>query len=107
MWWAEWPAGQPHPVLLLSWDAHATWRDRVTVAEISRTVRDLDAEVRLGPDDGMPDYCVANLDNLAPLPKSALAKRICVLSRVRMGEVEIALHLSLGMAVPCTVGADS
>jgi mRNA interferase MazF len=107
VWWAVWPAGQRHPVLLLSWDAHATWRDRVTVAEITRTVRDLDAEVHLGPEDGMPDYCVANLDNLAAVPKAALEERICALSRRRMGEVELAIHRALGLAVPCTVGEEA
>ena len=106
VWWAQWPACQRHPVLLLSWDAHATWRDRVTVAEITRTVRDLDAEVRLGPEDGMSDYCVANLDNLAALPKGTLDERICTLSRRRMAEVELAVHHALGIAVPCTVGAE-
>ena len=33
-----------HPVLLLSWDAHGTWRDRLTVADITTRVRGLDAE---------------------------------------------------------------
>lgn len=104
VWWADWPAGQPHPVLLLSWDAHGTWRDRVTVTEITRTVRELDAEVHLGPEDGMPRACVANLDNLAVVPKSVLFERICKLSQRRMDEVELAVHRALGMDVPCSVG---
>ncbi|MGH9029379.1 MAG: type II toxin-antitoxin system PemK/MazF family toxin [Acidimicrobiales bacterium] len=104
MWWAEFPAGQRHPLLLLSWDAHREWRDGVTVALVTRTVRDLDAEVRLGPHDGMPNYCVVNLDNLATISKGQLDKRVCVLSRGRMDEVEIAVHRALGMPVPCRVG---
>jgi mRNA-degrading endonuclease toxin of MazEF toxin-antitoxin module len=79
----------------------------VTVAEITRTVRDLDAEVHLGPEDGMTDYCVANLDNLAAVPKTALDERICALSRHRMGEVELAIHRALGLAVPCAVGGEA
>ena len=47
VWWAERPPGQRHPVLLLSWDAHGDWRDRVTVADITTHVRGLDAEVPL------------------------------------------------------------
>jgi mRNA interferase MazF len=106
VWWAELPSGRRRPVVLLSWDAHASWRDRVTVAEITRTVRDLDAEVRLGPDDGMPDHCVANMDNLTQLKTRRLGDRICVLSRRRMGDIELALHRALGMALPCRVGAE-
>lgn len=76
------------------------------MAEITRTVRDLAAEVRLGPDDGMPTDCVANLDNLNQLEKADLGDRICVLSRRRMHDIETALHRALGMAVPCRVGID-
>jgi len=104
VWWADIPAGDPHLVLLLSWDAHADWRDRVTVAEVTRTIRGLDAEVELGPKDGMPRRCVVNLDSLATIPKAELSERICSLGRPRMDEVERAAHHALGMAVPCTVG---
>jgi mRNA interferase MazF len=103
VWWADLPAGTPHPVLLLSWDAHGHWRDRVTVAQVTRTIRKLDAEVGLGPRDGMPEQCVVDLDNLATIPRAVLLERICSLRPRRMAEVERALHLALGMAVPCAL----
>ena len=100
IWWAEPPRGQ-RPVLLLSWDAHGDWRDRVTIAEVTTQVRGLDAEVALGPADGMPRPCVVNLDSLATIRRSVLGSRITTLGSARMQEVERALHLALGVPLPC------
>jgi mRNA interferase MazF len=101
VWWAERPPGQRHPVLLLSWDAYGTWRDRVTVADISTRVRGLDTEVALTEDDGMPRPCVVNLDNLATVPRTILRSRITRLNPLRMDEVSRAAHLALGFPLPC------
>ncbi|MGH9128695.1 MAG: type II toxin-antitoxin system PemK/MazF family toxin [Acidimicrobiales bacterium] len=100
-WWADWPANQRHPVVLLSWDSHGTWRDQVTIAVVTSSIRNVDAEVALGPADGMPRECVVNLNDLATVSRSVLDARICALTHNRMGEVERAIHLALGMALPC------
>jgi mRNA interferase MazF len=89
--------------LLLSWDAHGTWRDRVTVADITTRVRGLDAEVPLTAKDGMPRPCVVNLDSLATVSRSILRSRITRLSAQRMAEVSRAAHLALGFPLPCAV----
>ena len=102
IWWAERPPGHRHPVLLLSWDAHGTWRDRVTVADITTRVRGLDAEVPLTEEDGMPRPCVVNLDNLATVPRHILQSRITRLDARRMAEVSRAAHVALGFSLPCT-----
>lgn len=102
VWWAEHPPTQRHPVLLLSWDAYGDWREQVTVALVTTRARGLDTEVALTPADGMPRACVVNLDNVATVRKSLLRSRITKLGTSRMGEVELALHLALGMALPCT-----
>ncbi|MHB1444233.1 MAG: type II toxin-antitoxin system PemK/MazF family toxin [Acidimicrobiales bacterium] len=104
VWWAEHPAGQRHPVLLLSWDAHGDWRDRVTVALITSTVRGHDAEVVLTRDDGMPRPSAANLDDLVTIKRDRLGRRICELPADRMAQVELAIHHALGVVVPCLVG---
>ena len=101
VWWAEYPAGQRHPVLLLSWDAHGDWRDRVTVALISSTIRGHDAEVVLTRADGMPRRSGANLDYLVTIKRDWLGRRICELPADRMAEVDLAIHHALGIAVPC------
>ncbi|MGH9087227.1 MAG: type II toxin-antitoxin system PemK/MazF family toxin [Acidimicrobiales bacterium] len=103
VWWAERPPGQRHPVLLLSWDAYGDWRDRVTVADVTTSARRLDAEVVLDQRDGMPRPCVVNLDNLATIPRAVLQSRITQLSSSRMAEVSRAIHLALGLPLPCPV----
>ncbi|MGH8999640.1 MAG: type II toxin-antitoxin system PemK/MazF family toxin [Acidimicrobiia bacterium] len=103
VWWAERPPGQRHPVLLLSWDSHGEWRDRVTVADVTTRVRGLDAEVPLAPGDGIPRACVVNLDSLATVPRRLLTERITTLGRHRMAEVDRALHIALGLPIPCAL----
>ncbi|MDA8266436.1 MAG: type II toxin-antitoxin system PemK/MazF family toxin [Actinomycetota bacterium] len=103
VWWAERPPGQRRAVLLLSWDAHGNWRDRVTVADVTTTVRGLDAEVALTEADGMPRRCVVNLDSIATVPRTVLRSRITMLSPARMAEVNRATHLALGLPLPCAI----
>ncbi|MFZ0214839.1 MAG: type II toxin-antitoxin system PemK/MazF family toxin [Candidatus Dormiibacterota bacterium] len=90
-------------LLLLSWDAHGNWRDRVTVPDITIRIRDLDAEIVLTADDGMPRPCVVNLDSIATVPREVLRSRVTTLGSARMTEVSRALHLALGLPLPCDV----
>lgn len=101
VWWAAWPPGQRHPVLLLSWDAGKGQRTQITIAEVTTTVRGHPQEVSLGLEDGLPRDCVVNLDRLVTVSRSVLMRRIATLTADRMAEVERALHLALGMRLPC------
>jgi mRNA interferase MazF len=105
VWWADLPRGNPHPVLLLSWDAHRDWRDRVTVAEITGSERGIDSEVRLGKRDGMTKTCWVNLDSISTVRRALLQSHFATLSGDRMREVERAVHLALGITIPCEVSA--
>jgi len=93
----------PHYVLLLSWDAEYRTRDRVTVAPISTKIRRLDAEVFLDHTDGMPQGCAINLDIIATILRATLTTRVTRLSDGKMRDVERAIHLALGMPLPCDV----
>jgi mRNA-degrading endonuclease toxin of MazEF toxin-antitoxin module len=101
VWWADLTRGKRHPVLLLSWDAHGTWREQVTVAQITGTERGTDAEVCIGRGDGMAKTCWVNLDGIVTIRRSDLQSHMATLSRGRMGEVDRAVHLSLGIPIPC------
>lgn len=90
-------------VLLLSWDAAYTFRDRVTVAPVTTRIRRLDAEVFLDHNDGFEHGCVVNLDVIATIPRSDLERRVVTLGEARMMEVDRAVHLALGMRLPCEV----
>ncbi len=98
-------ARSPHYVLLLSWDAGQSTRDRVTVAPISTEIRDLDAEVLLDRSDGMPQRCAINLDIMATILNSRIipGSRQTALTFFKMREVERAIHLALNISLPCTI----
>lgn len=65
IWWADLapPVGR-RPVLLLSRNEAYRVRSSVTVAIVTTIVRNIPSEVLLGPDDGLPKICVANLDTI-------------------------------------------
>lgn len=68
----------------------------VTVAPITTSVRRNDSEVRLSREDGVPEPCAVNLDNLTTVPKAKLGPRIISLPPHRMDEVRDALLFALG-----------
>jgi mRNA interferase MazF len=98
IWWAELPkpAGR-RPVILLSRDEAYDVRRLVTVAPVTTRVRGIPVEVPLGPNDGLPRECVANLDTVTTIPKDALRERLAVLSRSKMTAVDAALRFALGL----------
>lgn len=98
VWWADLPP--PHgtrPVLLLSRDKAIQVRSLVTLAVVTRTVRELPSEVPLGPDDGLPKPCVANLDVILTVDKAFLVRRICALSPLKMHAVGAAIRFVLAL----------
>ena len=99
VWWAELdpPAGR-RPVVLLSRDEAYAARSLVIVAPVTTRVRHIASEVPLGPGDGMPRECVANLDTITTVPKSCLRDRLVALNPGRLEEVEAAIHFALGLA---------
>ena len=98
VWWADLPApAGPRPVLLLSRDEAYLVRSLVTVAPLTTRIRTIPVEVPLGPDDGLPKPCVANLDSLVTIPKARLERRIASLAPSKLRAVEEALRFALGM----------
>ena len=58
-------------------------------------------EVLLTPADGMPRAGVVNLDSLATVYRTSLIDHITTLRREKMDEIERALHIALGLPLPC------
>jgi mRNA interferase MazF len=98
VWWAELPlpAGR-RPALLLSRDSAYAVRTSVTIAVITRTIRDIPTEVLLDQKDGMPTQCVVSLDDILTIPKSKLTERITVLSVDKMNAVAQAIVFALDL----------
>lgn len=98
IWWANLPTPFGHrPALLLSRDEAYLIRDLVLVSPITTRIRGIPAEVRLGPQDGLPRPCVANLDVIYTVPKFNLERWITSLSAAKLQAVDAAIHFALGL----------
>ncbi|MFC1894285.1 type II toxin-antitoxin system PemK/MazF family toxin [Chloroflexota bacterium] len=98
VWWAELP--QPigrRPVVLLSRDAAYRVRTSIIVSMVTRTTRGIPVEVPLGSEDGMPQQCVVNLDDILTIPKARLAERITTLSPQKMTAIARAIIFALDL----------
>lgn len=63
----------------------------VTVAPITRTIRGISSEVRIGTESGLKIVSVANLDAVQTVPKSWLGRFLGSFPRARKDEVRGAL----------------
>lgn len=99
IWWADLPkpVGR-RPVVILSRNRAIQVREYVTIAEITRTIRDIPVEVPLGSEDGLPKKCVINLDVINTIPKKLLLERVTSLSSEKINEVDSALKFALALA---------
>lgn len=69
----------------------------MTVAPITTRIRDIPVEVPLGPADGLPRSCVANLDTITTIPVANLRDFVAGLSVRKLAEVDAAIHFALGL----------
>jgi mRNA interferase MazF len=96
--WLELVDEGRRPVCVLTRQEAIPALRNVVVALVTRTIRDIPTEVRLGTRDGMPVECAISLDNLSTVPHSLLTARIARLPGMRMQEVCRALQLATGCA---------
>ena len=98
VWWAKFskPRGQ-RPVLLLSRDSAYQVRSHVIVAPVTKTIRSIPTEVKLGREDGLPSRCVVNLDDIITVPKSLIDNYVTSLSPEKMEEVKRAIFFALDL----------
>src|SRR2546427_7549456 len=90
--WANLPApiGR-RPVLLLTRTSAYSYLNKVIVAEVTSTIRNIPEEVSLGKKDGLRGASVVNLDNVHVVAKDLLGDPIGVLPSARQREVKRAL----------------
>ena len=98
VWWADLPPPTGRrPVVLLSRNEAYAVRALVTVAPETTRIRSIPAEVSLGPEDGLPRDCVANLDTIITIAKDSLQTRIASLRSEKMQAVDVAIRFALGL----------
>ncbi len=94
--WCDLPEAGRRPVLILTRAEAIPVFPLVLVAPLTRTIRGIPTEVRLGEQDGMPEECVVSFDNLDKAPRALLSEPIASLSGARMHEVCKALAIATG-----------
>lgn len=86
------------PVLILTRNSAIVLLTGITVAPLTTTIRDIPSEVLLTPEeDGVPEVCAVNTDNIQTVQKENLGGLITQLSETRMREVKEAIKFSLGI----------
>ncbi len=91
IWWAE-AEGKRRPVLVVTRSDAVPVLTWIIVAPVTRTIREIPTEVRLGPSHGLPDECVASFDNLQPIRRSFLTQRAGELQIDELDEICRALQ---------------
>lgn len=75
VWWGEAPNQKRRPYVVLTRDEAIPVLRTLLVAPVTRTIRGIATEVRLGPESGLQEECVAACDGILPFPKSMLVER--------------------------------
>lgn len=96
--WYAFPApNKRRPVLILTRDSAIPVLNGVTVAPITSTIRRIPTEVVLTANDGLPDTCAANFDNIQTVPKTNLSAPFAHLSTSKMKAAAGAIGFALGI----------
>ncbi|MFN3217894.1 MAG: type II toxin-antitoxin system PemK/MazF family toxin [Acidimicrobiales bacterium] len=86
IWWAE-AEDKRRPVLVVTRSDAVPVLTWIIVAPVTRTIRRIPTEIRLGTSHGLPDECVASFDNLQPIRRSFLTGRAGALQIDELDEI--------------------
>ncbi|HEY5111395.1 MAG TPA: type II toxin-antitoxin system PemK/MazF family toxin [Acidimicrobiales bacterium] len=75
IWWAEVETSR-RPVMVVTRTEAVGVLSAIVVAPVTRTVREIPTEIRLGVDEGLSEECVASFDNLQRIQRGALTTKI-------------------------------
>jgi mRNA interferase MazF len=98
VWWVEDPDVGRRPHLVLTRQTAIPVLNAYIAVPATRTIRGIPTEVRLGPNDGMPEDCALTLDNVALVPRGFFTERITRLGADRLTDVCSALAVATGCA---------
>lgn len=93
VWYADVPGDKHRPVVVLTRDSVLPRLSTILVAPVTTRRRSIPTEV---PVSGLPRECVANLDNITPLPKATLVKRAGQLSPDELTALCSAARFAIG-----------
>jgi len=96
-WYKFTQPDKKRPVLILSRDSIIEFLGEVTIAPITRKIRDIPSEVILTRQEGMPMDCAINLDHIQTVSKAKLGSFITSLNFEKMKEVAEAIRFALDL----------
>jgi mRNA interferase MazF len=64
------------PALVVTRSRAARRLNRIVVAPVTRSIRGIDTEIALGPDEGLREPSVASFDNLRIILRAKLTERV-------------------------------
>lgn len=73
IWWAT--VDKRRPVLVITRSEVAGLLNRIVVAPVTRTVRDIPTEIPLGAGEGLQSECAATFDNLSVVLRRELTEK--------------------------------
>ncbi|KJF15832.1 MULTISPECIES: type II toxin-antitoxin system PemK/MazF family toxin [Acidithrix] len=85
IWWAE-TEDKRRPVLVVTRSEAIPVLTGIIVAPLTRTIRNIPSEIRLGVNENLEVECAASFDNLQRIARSALTRRVGSLGP-RFGEL--------------------
>jgi mRNA interferase MazF len=95
--WYQFPRpDKRRPVVILSRDSALGYLGEVTVAPLTRTIREIPSEVVLTEEDGVPEASAINLDHVQTVSRGKIGPLIATLGAPRMAEIRVALLFALG-----------
>ena len=96
IWTARLPAPSgTRPVVILTRETAIPLLRNITVAHVTRTIRDLPTVVELGPEEGLRHECVVSADNIDTIPKTLLRQRVGELGPKKLDELARAVRIAL------------
>ena len=93
VWYADVPGDKRRPVVVLTRDSVLPHLSTILVAPVTTRIRSIPTEV---PVVGLHRACVANLDNITPLPKATLVERVGQLSSEELTALCSAVRFAIG-----------
>ena len=95
VWWYEHPDAGRRPYLVLTRSEAIPVLNQVLAVPVTRTIRGIATEVRIGPADGMPLECVLSLDNVSLIRTPGCTRRVTTLSEEVLERVCGALRFAI------------
>ena len=97
-WYAFSHPDKRRPVLVLTRDSILEYLGEVSVAPVTRTIRDIPSEVVLNEEDGMPHVCAVNGDHVQTVAKGKLGTLVATLSAAKLAAVSRAVRFALNLS---------